>query len=667
MTVATAIESSLGGSAAIGANSTATRAASTGKFSANAASQLATSASGPMSFSASWQSLLASLSTGATESEEAANALPAASTTLAATSVGETTTSASTLARSQTSSLTAEPAKSLEKSVASSVRAQASASQSASAETQPTDATKAATKMGSTGVAADASGTPRTTHSSKKTQPDAGKAGVISDAALNTLGPAVLVAPVPVTTNPLSSAAAAQTASSATNLSSGLPTGASQSFSLTGISGDVPEGKAAPTTVDQRLETGEAISSTVTNQAAATSASSESGDSAPVHPVSTNSDHSQNVWSTATSSLGGNTGTSRGQALSVPGSAGAPISNGSSGATGEEQTISTDSGSVLSLDGTTLQLPSSPGRFGGKSTAGQDQSQVPDGIQSQSAIASATSIGNGNINSLQVQAGNDTSQTISYTATASLTGTTAVAGKNRTSETGTKPTARAAGKSGLAPQGMQVHGQQVSTSSADAATILREPAAQGAANTTENAAKDNSGTASGLKETFAALDAEGATGKSTWIHAGAQHAEAGIQDPELGWVGVRADMSGGVVHASLVPGSADAAQALGGHLAGLNSYLSDHHTPVETLTLAAPETGWSGTGAGAGQSMGQGQADQQGQNPGGSPEAGATSNFSSSSASLTAAESQTSFQGFEEMKVNTSTVQVEGTHISVLA
>jgi len=121
------------------------------------------------------------------------------------------------------------------------------------------------------------------------------------------------------------------------------------------------------------------------------------------------------------------------------------------------------------------------------------------------------------------------------------------------------------------------------------------------------------------------------------------------------------------VHASLVPGSADAAQALGGHLAGLNSYLSDHHTPVETLTLAVPESGWSGQGAGAGQSMGQGQADQHGENAGGSAEAGATSSLSSSPDSRTAAESRTSFQGFEELKVDTSTVQLEGTHISVLA
>jgi hypothetical protein len=57
-------------------------------------------------------------------------------------------------------------------------------------------------------------------------------------------------------------------------------------------------------------------------------------------------------------------------------------------------------------------------------------------------------------------------------------------------------------------------------------------------------------------------------------------------------------MSGGGVHASLLPGSAEAAQTLGGHLAGLNAYLADEHTPVATLTLAAAGGGGAETGLG---------------------------------------------------------------------
>jgi hypothetical protein len=118
------------------------------------------------------------------------------------------------------------------------------------------------------------------------------------------------------------------------------------------------------------------------------------------------------------------------------------------------------------------------------------------------------------------------------------------------------------------------------------------------------------------REAFATLDAAGAPQATTWIHAGTQRAEAGYQDPALGWVGIRADLSGGGVHAQLLPGSADAAQVLGSHLAGLNAYLAEHHTPVETLTLAAPESGWLGLGGGrgAGEGMQQGAGQQTAQN-----------------------------------------------------
>jgi hypothetical protein len=118
------------------------------------------------------------------------------------------------------------------------------------------------------------------------------------------------------------------------------------------------------------------------------------------------------------------------------------------------------------------------------------------------------------------------------------------------------------------------------------------------------------------REAFSTLDAGGATGKPTWIQAGAQHAEAGFQDPSLGWVGVRADTSGGSIHAQLVPGSSDAAQTLGSHMAGLGAYLAEHHTPVETLTVTSPESGSpgfnSGAGSGDGTQQGAGRETSQG-------------------------------------------------------
>jgi hypothetical protein len=111
------------------------------------------------------------------------------------------------------------------------------------------------------------------------------------------------------------------------------------------------------------------------------------------------------------------------------------------------------------------------------------------------------------------------------------------------------------------------------------------------AGTTGNLAHGSNAPATGpgTGDTFAALDTETTSRTSTWIHADAHRAEAGFQDPALGWVSVRADVGAGGIHASLVPASADAAQALGGHLAGLSAHLTEQHTPVETLTLAAPE------------------------------------------------------------------------------
>jgi hypothetical protein len=52
---------------------------------------------------------------------------------------------------------------------------------------------------------------------------------------------------------------------------------------------------------------------------------------------------------------------------------------------------------------------------------------------------------------------------------------------------------------------------------------------------------------------------------------------------------VRAELAAGSVHAAIVPGSAEAVQALGGHMAALHTYLNEQRTPVETLTLAEPE------------------------------------------------------------------------------
>ena len=85
--------------------------------------------------------------------------------------------------------------------------------------------------------------------------------------------------------------------------------------------------------------------------------------------------------------------------------------------------------------------------------------------------------------------------------------------------------------------------------------------------------------------TFEVIDAGDHVGMPAWVHAGDRSAEAGFQDPAVGWIGVRANFNGGSVHAALVPGSADAAQVLSAHLPGLSAHLSEEHVPVASLTM----------------------------------------------------------------------------------
>ncbi len=155
---------------------------------------------------------------------------------------------------------------------------------------------------------------------------------------------------------------------------------------------------------------------------------------------------------------------------------------------------------------------------------------------------------------------------------------------------------------------------QAAGTGVEASTLGRDP---GGTRGIATAASGNSGsTASAAPasghDTFAALDAGTNTGAPSWVHAGAQHAEAGFQDPSLGWVSVRANVSGGAVHAALVPGSSDAAQALAGHLAGLNSHLAAEHMAVHPVTVAPPSWSSGQSAAHQGSQQGSHQGSYQG-------------------------------------------------------
>ena len=121
---------------------------------------------------------------------------------------------------------------------------------------------------------------------------------------------------------------------------------------------------------------------------------------------------------------------------------------------------------------------------------------------------------------------------------------------------------------------------------------------QGINHSNSNAASDAVAAPSNSQRTFAALDDEIRAPSPVWIHAGGNKAEAGFKDPTLGWVGVRAQADASGVHAALVPGSFDASRTLSGDFPSLSAYLGEHHTAVQTLTLASPESSWAGENSG---------------------------------------------------------------------
>jgi hypothetical protein len=162
------------------------------------------------------------------------------------------------------------------------------------------------------------------------------------------------------------------------------------------------------------------------------------------------------------------------------------------------------------------------------------------------------------------------------------------------------PTKRAANAGGVSSQGTRALPEQPAGAASEASVSVGTPlSARAYAGSTANVVAGPAGASqTGRPETFAELDRGSSVSAPKWIYAGAHQAEAGFEDPALGWVGVRADLSRGNVHASLLPGTAEAAQALGAHMAGLSAYLAERHSPVATLTLADSGAGSGTTGSG---------------------------------------------------------------------
>ncbi len=245
----------------------------------------------------------------------------------------------------------------------------------------------------------------------------------------------------------------------------------------------------------------------------------------------------------------------------------------------------------------------------GSGSAAQTTAQPLDPALDSTQIVSpnqqpATTLGDNGLNRSPFAASLAASQASSAAAPAAAAGTTGSNGGEAAAASAAQPVRGGVASARVQQQKVSAEGDS-SDVLPDASAVIRSVAgARAAAGEAGDRAGEKTDEAAGTTpgDTFAALDAASGAEKSVWIHADAHQAEAGFEDPSLGWVGVRADTSGGGIHAELVAGSSDAAQALSSHMEGLNEYLTEQHTPVATLTLSSPG-GWSG--AGGGQSSGQ--------------------------------------------------------------
>jgi hypothetical protein len=178
--------------------------------------------------------------------------------------------------------------------------------------------------------------------------------------------------------------------------------------------------------------------------------------------------------------------------------------------------------------------------------------------------------------------------------------------------------ARREGSSTAGPATAPVSSVQGSAVTGESAASSRVPEiAHGTTNVAGSSSagtgSSGSGTKSGVspQATFAALDSAPGGTTPSCARAGSQQAEAGFEDPTLGWIGVRADVTGSSIHAALMTGSPEAAQALSAHLPGLSAYLSDQHSGVSVLTMNSPGDGGVGSGTGQSGQQNGGQTAQQ--------------------------------------------------------
>jgi hypothetical protein len=95
-------------------------------------------------------------------------------------------------------------------------------------------------------------------------------------------------------------------------------------------------------------------------------------------------------------------------------------------------------------------------------------------------------------------------------------------------------------------------------------------------------------------EPFTALDSATTDGTPRWTLAGNHKAEAGFQDPSLGWISVRAQSTSGTIHADVVAPTEVAAHVLNGHLEGLNAHMAAHYEHLSAVTVSTNDPARNG-------------------------------------------------------------------------
>lgn len=91
------------------------------------------------------------------------------------------------------------------------------------------------------------------------------------------------------------------------------------------------------------------------------------------------------------------------------------------------------------------------------------------------------------------------------------------------------------------------------------------------------------------------------------LHSGAQHVSVGVHDPNLGWVEIQTQNSGGHVDAMLVASSGQTHDSLAAQLPAMAQFLAQRDVRVGTLAVQQQtqnQTGGGGTGGGMGSGTG---------------------------------------------------------------